>query len=199
MRACAGRCPQRMAFGEGIHPWYSIEYGDHSHLHWSRGALMGTAARELSYGSEQAERIAALCDRCHARIAPGTRDAISADSTYSASRQAVSRVNHGLHEGVRTEHWCAAADLADRALDRTGRPAPAPQRAPRALPAEVSFERNIRVYQQIAVASGPVREFLLGPFLVTAPLRRHLDHNPQSRFLRSRWQALCTLHRSRHV
>jgi hypothetical protein len=34
------------------------------------------------------------------------------------------------------------------------------------------------------------REFLLGSFLVTAPLRRHLDHNPQSRFLRSGWLAL---------
>jgi hypothetical protein len=48
---------------------------------------------------------------------------------------------------------------------------------------------NIRNYQQIAVLSGPAREFLLGPFLVTAPLRRHLGHNPQSRFLRSRWLA----------
>jgi RNA recognition motif-containing protein len=35
-----------------------------------------------------------------------------------------------------------------------------------------------------------VREFLLGPFLVTAPLRRHLGHNLQSRFLRSGWLVL---------
>jgi len=48
---------------------------------------------------------------------------------------------------------------------------------------------NIRINQQFAVLSAAVREFLLGPFLVTAPLRRHLDHNPQSRFLRSRWLA----------
>jgi hypothetical protein len=48
---------------------------------------------------------------------------------------------------------------------------------------------NIRVSQQFAVPFVPAREFLLGPFLVTAPLRRHLGHNPQSRFLRSRWLA----------
>jgi hypothetical protein len=49
---------------------------------------------------------------------------------------------------------------------------------------------NIRVSAQIAVVSEPVREFLLGPFLVTAPLRRHIGHNLQSRFLRSGWLAL---------
>jgi hypothetical protein len=49
--------------------------------------------------------------------------------------------------------------------------------------------RNIRANQQFAVESAAVREFLLGPFLVTAPLRRHLGHNPQSRFLRPRWPA----------
>src|SRR5580693_4626288 len=48
---------------------------------------------------------------------------------------------------------------------------------------------NIRINQRFAVTSAAAREFLLGPFLVTAPLRRHLDHNPQSRFLRSRWLA----------
>jgi hypothetical protein len=48
---------------------------------------------------------------------------------------------------------------------------------------------NIRINQQFAVSSAAAREFLLGPFLVTAPLRRHLDHNPQSRFLRSGWLA----------
>jgi hypothetical protein len=58
------------------------------------------------------------------------------------------------------------------------------------LGAEGALFENIRIYQQIAVASGTAREFLLGPFLVTAPLRRHLGHNPQSRFLRSRWLAL---------
>jgi hypothetical protein len=47
----------------------------------------------------------------------------------------------------------------------------------------------IRTNQQFAVVFAAVREFLLGPFLVTAPLRRHLGHNPQSRFLRSRWLA----------
>jgi hypothetical protein len=48
---------------------------------------------------------------------------------------------------------------------------------------------NIRIYQSIAVVSAVAREFLLGPFLVTAPLRRHLGHNLQSRFLRSGWLA----------
>jgi RNA recognition motif-containing protein len=48
---------------------------------------------------------------------------------------------------------------------------------------------QIRTSRQFAVVSATAREFLLGPFLVTAPLRRLLDHNPQSRFLRSRWLA----------
>jgi hypothetical protein len=41
---------------------------------------------------------------------------------------------------------------------------------------------DIRIYRQIAVVFAPVREFLLGPFMVTAPLRRHLGHNPAGFF-----------------
>ena len=98
-------------------------------------------------------------------------------------------VNHGLEEAELAAECCKAAELhMTGALDGTWGLGRAPHEPTGAFLVEASLE-NIRIYQQIAVASAPVREFLLGPFLVTAPLRRHLGHNPQSRFLRSRWQA----------
>jgi hypothetical protein len=101
------------------------------------------------------------------------------------------RANHGHPETTLADVLCTAVGL--RRLSQLAEPRLLSLH--RASPAihscwtRPSISRTIRINQQFAVISAAAREFLLGPFLVTAPLRRHLDHNPQSRFLRSRWLA----------
>jgi hypothetical protein len=104
-------------------------------------------------------------------------------------------VNHGPDEAQIAADCCSAAGLKTHgsweysghlSSYRAGTPVIPPWRHSRGGWIECSS----RIYQLIAVALSLVRELLLGPFMVTAPLWRHLDHNLQSRLLRSGWLAL---------
>jgi len=80
-------------------------------------------------------------------------------------------VNHGLQEAESAKSLCTAAGLKFRgALVGTGTLSRHRMLLPVTLLVEARLDKIFVFYQQIAVPSAPAREFLLGPFLVTAPL-----------------------------
>src|ERR1700677_37412 len=103
--------------------------------------------------------------------------------TDCASQQDLSW--HGSTRGPLfwAEDACCPRSYPRGGISGAGRGSP---RAPPRRPAPCLTRSNIRTIQGFAVAYPAVRELLLGPFLVSAPLRRHLGHNPQSRFPRSK-------------